>query len=61
MKNKKKLVLIIALILTAIVAGVAFAGPTGACKKCDCAGYTYDQRGGNACTCGHLSLDHYYK
>jgi hypothetical protein len=60
MNKKKILVLIVALILTVMIVGVAFAG-TGSCKRCSCEKFTYDGEdlfGNRVCTCGHRGIVH---
>ena len=61
MKNKRILVLIVALILTVMVVGVAFAS-YGPCKRCSCEKYTFsgeeDLFGNRLCTCGHRFIIH---
>jgi len=60
MKNKRKLILCLVLILVALVGGVVFAG-SGACNRCSCEKFTFSGEefgGSRVCTCGHRFIAH---
>ena len=60
MKNKRILIIGVALVLFALVVGVAFAG-TGSCNMCSCEKFIYageNRSGKRVCTCGHRYLYH---